>query len=72
MPTRNVALSDRQHRAIKVYEVEEAAKIEMLREAAQIGWDDLNAGHCIDVADNDLDQFIGQLGIRAKEQLRQS
>ena len=51
-------LLERQH-------VEDEAKIAALREAADKGWADLAAGRYDDIADDNLDDFIGQLGIHA-------
>lgn len=52
-------------RVLERQEVENAAKIAALRNAADQGWSDLDSGRFDDVADNDLDDFIGQLGVRA-------
>ncbi|MBW8910962.1 MAG: type II toxin-antitoxin system ParD family antitoxin [Sphingomonas sp.] len=57
-------------RLIEAREIEDVTRLKALREAAQVGWDHLDAGRYIDVSDNDLDQFIGQLGVRASERLR--
>lgn len=52
-------------RGLERQEVENAAKIAALRNAADQGWSDLDSGPFDDVADDGLDDFIGQLGIRA-------
>jgi antitoxin ParD1/3/4 len=52
-------------RLLERQEAEDAAKIAALREAADKGWSDLAAGRFDEVADDDLDDFIGQLGARA-------
>lgn len=52
-------------RVLERQEVENAAKIAALRNAAVKGWSDLDSGRFDDVADDDLDDFIGQLGVRA-------
>lgn len=36
-----------------------------LQQAAQQGWDDIAAGRFVEVADDQLDDFIGQLGRNA-------
>lgn len=51
-------LLERQH-------AEDAARIAALRAAADRGWADHEAGRYDDIADDDLDDFIGQLGLRA-------
>lgn len=49
-------------RLLERQESEDAAKIAALRNAANLGWSDLEAGRFDDVADDELDDFIGQLG----------
>lgn len=44
---------------------ERTVKLSALREASQHGWSDLASGRFDDIADEDLDDFIGQLGVRA-------
>ncbi|MGC1209483.1 MAG: type II toxin-antitoxin system ParD family antitoxin [Ornithinimicrobium sp.] len=44
---------------------EEAAKVAILRQAAEQGWSDLVSGRYDDVNDDSLNDFIGQLGVRA-------
>lgn len=56
-------LLERQH-------AEDAARIAALREAADRGWADLDAGRYDDIADDNLDDFIGQLGHHAAQQAR--
>lgn len=51
-------------RLLEREEAEEAAKTAVLRRAAEEGWADLAAGRYDDVADEALDDFIGQLGAR--------
>jgi antitoxin ParD1/3/4 len=53
-------------RLVEQQECEYEAKVEALREAAQKGWDDLDAGRYDDVADEDLDDFILNLGSRSQ------
>lgn len=93
MPTRNVVLSEHQHklvetlvqsgryqnasevlreglRLIEERERVEAAKLEALQQAARQGWEDVAAGRYTDVADDQLEDFIGQLGQRAARQVQ--
>lgn len=55
-------------RLLEYQEAEDAAKLAALRDAAEKGWADLAAGHYEDIADDNLDDFIGQLGIHAAAQ----
>ena len=43
----------------------ESAKLKALKQAARQGWADVSAGRYADVADDRLEDFIGQLGCRA-------
>ena len=52
-------------RLLERQELENAAKVAALRDAAEKGWLDLATGRYDDIADEDLDDFIGQLGDRA-------
>ena len=52
-------------RLLERQELENAAKVAALRNAAEKGWLDLATGRYDDIADEDLDDFIGQLGDRA-------
>lgn len=54
-------------RLLERQEAEEAAKVAALREAAEKGWSDFASGRYDDIADEDLDDFIGQLGIHAAQ-----
>ncbi len=54
-----------EHRA-----AEDAARLEALQKAAQVGWNDVDAGRFVDVADEDLDSFIGALGRQAADRVR--
>lgn len=36
-----------------------------LRKAAHLGWADVSAGRYVDIPDDQLEDFIGQLGLRA-------
>ena len=51
-------------RLLERQELENAAKVAALRDAAEKGWLDLATGRYDDIADEDLDDFIGQLGER--------
>lgn len=52
-------------RLVERQEQEDAAKIAALREAADQGWADVATGRYDDVADENLNDFIGRLGARA-------
>lgn len=52
-------------RLIAERERREDAKLEALRQSARLGWADVSAGRYADVADDQLEDFIGQLGRRA-------
>lgn len=47
-----------------------AAKLAVLREAENGAWADLASGRSDDVAENDLDDFISQLGHRSAAQMQ--
>ncbi|QDP94843.1 type II toxin-antitoxin system ParD family antitoxin [Microlunatus elymi] len=52
-------------RLLERQEAQDAAKIAALRDASEKGWLDLAAGRFDEVADEGLDDFIGQLGAQA-------
>jgi antitoxin ParD1/3/4 len=52
-------------RLIENREREEAAKLQALRAAAEQGWADVAAGRCTELVDDEIDDFIGELGARA-------
>ena len=52
-------------RLLEREQFEEAAKVAVLRQAAEQGWSDLAAGRFADVDDDSLDDFLGQLGVQA-------
>jgi antitoxin ParD1/3/4 len=52
-------------RLIEQRERLEAAKLKLLKEAANKGWADIAAGRYTDLADDRLEDFIGQLGRQA-------
>ena len=49
-------------RLIEERERLEGAKLQALRQAARQGWADVSAGRYVDVADDQLEDFVGQLG----------
>lgn len=57
-------------RLIEERDAREAAKLKALQEAAQVGFADLDQGRSRDVAGDDLDTLIGNLGRQAGERLR--
>jgi antitoxin ParD1/3/4 len=52
-------------RLLEREQAEEAAKVALLRRAAEQGWSDLASGRFDEVDDESLDDFVGQLGVRA-------
>lgn len=52
-------------RLVEARERLEQARLDALRQAAAQGWADVAAGRCIDVADEQLDDLIGQFGRQA-------
>jgi antitoxin ParD1/3/4 len=52
-------------RLLEREEAEEAAKVAVLRQAAEQGWSDLASGRFDDLDDESLDDFVGHLGVRA-------
>ncbi len=52
-------------RLIEERERIETAKLKALQQAASLGWEDVAAGRYTDVANDQLEDFIGQLGQRA-------
>lgn len=52
-------------RLLERQEAEDAARLAVLRDAADEGWSQLAAGRFDDVADDDLDDFLAQLGTHA-------
>ena len=52
-------------RLVEQREAEDAAKLEALRRAAQVGWSDLEAGRYSDLAQEDVADHIAELGRRA-------
>ncbi|MCQ9617278.1 type II toxin-antitoxin system ParD family antitoxin [Paenalcaligenes niemegkensis] len=56
-------------RLIEERERVEVAKLNVLKQAAKQGWNDIATGHYTVVDDEQLDDFIGQLGLRAVRQI---
>ena len=46
----------------------EQAKLNALQQAAHLGWADISAARYTDVAEDQLEDFVGQLGHRAARQ----
>ncbi|MBE7373878.1 type II toxin-antitoxin system ParD family antitoxin [Pseudomonas lopnurensis] len=57
-------------RLIERREALDAARLAALREAARAGWTDIAEGRYVDVVDEQLDDFMGELGRQAQEQIR--
>jgi len=57
-------------RLIEERERIEEAKLKALKQAARLGWADVSAGRYADVADDRLEDFVGQLGRRATLQAK--
>ena len=57
-------------RLIEERERIEAAKLKALKQAARQGWADVSAGRYTDVADDRLEEFVGQLGRRAAQRAK--
>lgn len=56
-------------RLVEEREAVRAAKLEALRQAAQVGFDDLEAGRYRDLNDDGLEDFVASLGRRAAERV---
>ncbi|MBL8323834.1 MAG: type II toxin-antitoxin system ParD family antitoxin [Rubrivivax sp.] len=54
-------------RLVDERERREAAKLKALKLAARQGWADVSAGRYADLADDQLEDFVGQLGRRAAQ-----
>ena len=59
-------------RLIERRENHEAAKLEGLREAARIGFSDLELGRFVDVADDELEDFVARLGREGEARVRKA
>jgi antitoxin ParD1/3/4 len=54
-------------RLLEERERHEDAKLKALKQAARQGWADVSSGRYADVADDQLEDFVGQLGRRAAQ-----
>ena len=54
-------------RLVEERERREEAKLKALKQAARQGWADVSAGRHADVADDQLEDFVGLLGRRAAQ-----
>ncbi len=54
-------------RLVEERERHEGAKLKALKQAARQGWTDVSAGRYTDVVDDQLEDFVGQLGLRAAQ-----
>jgi antitoxin ParD1/3/4 len=59
-------------RLVEQREALEAAKLAALKEAARIGFEDLEQGRFRDIDERDLGDFIAELGRQASERVRNS
>jgi antitoxin ParD1/3/4 len=59
-------------RLVEQREAVEAAKLAALKEAARIGFQDIDQGRFQDVEDGDLEEFIAGLGRQASDRVRAS
>lgn len=57
-------------RLIEERDAREAARLEALREAARIGFADIDEGRYKDLAENELDEIIEEFGRQASARLR--
>ena len=57
-------------RLIEQRETDEAARLAALRNAAQLGWRDIEAGRYRDLDDDGLAEHIERLGVRASDEVR--
>jgi antitoxin ParD1/3/4 len=57
-------------RLVEERERMEAAKLRLLRQAARQGWADVAAGRFTDLADDQLEECVGQLGRRAAQRVQ--
>lgn len=72
MPTRRGDSSAHQPDQIERSAADDAARLEALRKAVQVGWEDLDAGRYVDIDESDLDAFVGKLGRQATDRVRAS
>jgi antitoxin ParD1/3/4 len=56
-------------RLVEQREAEDAAKLEALHQAVEVGWRDLEAGRYREVAEEDLADYISELSRRASDRV---
>lgn len=54
-------------RLLEREQTEEAVKVAALRQAVEQGWSDLASGRFDEVDEQSLEDFVGQLGVRAAQ-----
>lgn len=59
-------------RLIEQREAREVAKLEALQEAARAGFADLEEGRFVDISNEKLEDFIGELGREAEARVRRT
>lgn len=59
-------------RLIELRDARETARLEALRSAAHAGFADLDEGRFVDIADDELDGVIGELGRESEARIRKS
>lgn len=57
-------------RLIEERERMEAAKLKALKQAARQGWADVSAGRYTDTSDDQLEEYVGQLGRHAAQRAK--
>lgn len=56
-------------RLVEQHAAEDAVRIEALRKAAELGWNDIDVGRFVDVTDDELGDFVDGLGKEAADRL---
>jgi antitoxin ParD1/3/4 len=70
MATRDVILSEHQQQSLEALVRSgryQGAKLKALKQAARQGWADGSAGRVVDLAADQLEDFVGPLGQRAAQ-----
>lgn len=57
-------------RLVEQHAAEDTVRIDALRKAAEVGWNDIDAGRSTDVTDDNLADFVATLGKEAADRLR--
>jgi antitoxin ParD1/3/4 len=57
-------------RLVEQREATETAKLEALRRAAEVGWLDVDAGRYEEVAENEIADWVAEIGRHASDQVR--